>query len=112
MAPLVSTRSVAIAASRLPGLRRIPVLKLLAVAEIGLLAHSHVMRLTPDERRRLLRLMRTARGRPSSLSALQRDELADLVAKLEPRLLAGEAVGRLSPIPIPRRITHGPRKRR
>jgi len=56
--------------------------------------------------------MRTARGRPSSLSASERDELADLVSKLEPRLLAGEAVGRISPIPIPRRITHGPRSKR
>jgi hypothetical protein len=103
---------VAIAASRLPGIRRIPVIKLLAISEIGLLAHSHVMRLTPDERRRLVRLMGTARGRPSSLNDDERHELADLVSKLEPRLLAGEAVGRLSPIPIPRRITHGPRKRR
>ncbi len=70
------------------------------------------MRLTPDERRRLYRLMRTARGRPSSLSDRERDELSDLVAKLEPRLLAGEAASRLSPVPIPKRITHGPRKNR
>ncbi len=101
-----------VAASRIPGIRRIPVLKLLAVAEISLLAHSHLMRLTPDERRRLYRLMRAARGRPSSLSDRERDELADLVTKLEPRLLAGEAASRLSPVPIPKRITHGRRKAR
>lgn len=112
MYPGPITRSLGRATTRLPGLRRIPVLKLLAAAEIGLLARDHVMRLTPDERRRLIRLVRTAHGRPANLDQAERDELADLVAKLEPRLLAGEAVGRLSPFPIPRRITHGPSKRR
>lgn len=106
------TRSLAIAVSRVPGLRRIPVLKLLAVAEIGLLAHDHLRRLTPDERRRLIRLVRVGHGRPSNLAQSEREELAELVSKLEPRMLAGEAVGRLSPVPIPRRITHGPRKTR
>jgi hypothetical protein len=112
MSPGPVTRSIGRAATRIPGIRRIPVLKLLAAAEIGLLARDHVMRLTPDERRRLIKLVGTAHGRPANLDQAQRDELAELVAKLEPRLLAGEAVGRLSPFPIPRRITHGPRDRR
>jgi hypothetical protein len=110
--PGITSRSVALAASHVPGIRRIPMLKLLAIAEIGLLAHDHLMHLTPDERRRLIRLVRVAHGRPSNLSQSEREELAELLSKLEPRLLAGEAVGRLSPLPIPRRITHGPRKRR
>ena len=112
MSPGPITRSIGHAATRVPGIRRIPVLKLLAAAEIGLLARDHVMRLSPDERRRLIKLVRVAHGRPGNLDPAQRDELAQLVTKLEPRLLAGEAVGRLSPFPIPRRITHGPRNAR
>ena len=105
------TKSIGAAAGKVPGLRRIPVLKLVAVAEVGILAHSHLMRLQPRERRRLLALMRTARGRPSTLTERERHELADLVAKLEPRLLAGEAANRLSPFPLPRRIVRGPRRK-
>ncbi len=85
--------------------------RLLSIAEVGLIARDHVLRLTPDERRLLLRLIRVARGRPSHLSRRERYELARLVAKLEPRLLAAEAVERLSPIPIPRRLILGRRKR-
>jgi hypothetical protein len=35
-----------------------------------------------------------------------------LVAKLEPRLLIGEAVERLSPVPLPQRLVYGGRGRR
>jgi hypothetical protein len=104
------TRSLGRDIEHVPGLRRIPLVRLLSIAEVGLIARDHVLRLTPDERRRLLRLIRVARGRPSHLSRRERDELAGLVAKLEPRLLAGEAVERLSPIPVPRRLVRGPRK--
>lgn len=105
------TRSLGRAAERVPGLRRIPVVRLLSLAEVGMLARDHLQRLTPTERRRLLALVRVARGRRSNLSAAERDELAALVARLEPRLLAGEAVERLSPIPVPRRLVKGPRRR-
>jgi hypothetical protein len=87
-------------------------LKLLAVAEIGMLAHNHFRRLNPGDRRRLIELMRKAHGRPGNLTASQRDELRDLVAKLEPRLLAGEAANRLSPFPLPGRVVRGPRRKR
>ena len=85
-------------------------MKLLTMAEFGLIARDHMLRLTPYERRRFLALMRTARGRPNKLGRSEREELADLVGKLEPRLLAGEAVDRLSPVPIPRRIVRGPKR--
>ena len=75
-----------------------------------MLARQHLLRLTPAERRRLVGLLRIARGRPRNLSRAQREELAGLVAKLEPRLLAGEAVNKLSPVPVPKRILHGPAK--
>ena len=48
------TRSLGRAVSRVPGLRRVPVLKLLAVAEIALLARDHITRLDLQERQRLV----------------------------------------------------------
>ena len=98
-------------ADRVPGLRRVPVVQLLSAAEIALLARDHVMRLTPDERRRLLTLVRTGRGRRARLTEAQRGELEQIVAKLAPRLLVGDAVSKLSPVPLPRRLTHGPKRR-
>ena len=65
---------------------------------------------TRNERRRLVVLVRTGHGRPSRLRAAERDELAELVARLEPRLLAGEAVNRISPVPLPKRIVRGRRR--
>ena len=106
------TRSIAGAAGRVPGLRRIPVFKLVAIAEVGMLARDHLTRLTPQERRRLIELVRIGRGRPSNLKSKQRQELASLVAKLEPRMLAGAAADKLSPVPLPKRMTQGARKRR
>ena len=91
-------------------LKRVPVLKLLALAEILLLAQDHFERLSPDERRRVVALVRRGRGRPSNLSRRDRDELSDLLAKVEPRVFVGEAADRLSPVPLPKRLTHGPRR--
>ena len=85
--------------------------KLLAAAELAILARNHVLFLDRGERRRLLELIRIGRGRRRNLSEPERDELSDLVAKLEPRLLAGHAVDKLSPVPIPRRLVYGSRKR-
>jgi hypothetical protein len=102
-------RSLAKATDRVPGLRRVPVVKLLSAAEVALLARDHVMRLSPSERRRLLTLVRIGRGRRSRLTESERDELEALVATLEPRLLVGEAVDRLSPLPLPRRLLYGSR---
>ena len=100
------------ASEKVPGLRRIPVVKLLAAAELALLARDHVTRLSPRERRRLLVLVRVGRGRRSRLTDEERDELERLLAKLQPRLLMGEAINRLSPVPLPRRLVFGPKDRR
>jgi hypothetical protein len=105
------TRSIAGAAGRVPGLRRIPVFKLVAIAEVGMLAREHLNRLTPQERRRLIELVRLGRGRPSNLKGRQRQELAWLVAKLEPRMFAGAAADKLSPVPLPKRMLRGGRER-
>jgi hypothetical protein len=105
------TRSLGGAVSHVPGLRRVPVLKLLAAAEIAVLARDHIRRLNRQERRRLVELVRIGRGRPSNLSDAEREELSVLIARMEPRRLAGRAVERLSPLPLPRRLVYGPRRR-
>jgi hypothetical protein len=106
-----ATRAIAHGVSRVPGLKRLPVLKLIAIGEIALLARTHVTKLTGAERRRLIELVREGRGRPSKLSAADREELGQLVSKAEPRLFAGEVADKLSPVPLPRRVVRGPRKR-
>ena len=106
------TRSLLRAVDRVPGLRRVPVLKLFVAAELALLARDHIMRLDRQERRRLVELARIGRGRRRNLSDAEREELAALMARMEPRLLAGHAMYRLSPMPLPRRLVYGPRNRR
>lgn len=99
------------AAGRLPLLRRLPIFRLLALAEIALAARDQIGKLTPDERRRLVALVREGRGRSSrNLTPEERQELAALVAKVEPRRFAGLAIDRLSPVPLPRRFVYGPTK--
>jgi len=73
------------------------------------LAKDHYQRLNPAERRRLVQLIRIGRGRTNRLTARERDELEGLLAKLEPRRLFGDAAGKLSPVPIPRRLLYGRR---
>jgi hypothetical protein len=92
---------------RIPGLRAIPVVKLLAAAEIIMIAREHVEKLEPYERRRVLELLRVGRGRPRNLSASDQDELRELVAKAEPRLFAGLVAEQLSPVSLPRRVVRG-----
>ena len=87
----------------MPRLRNLPVLKLLAAAEVVMLAREHVKRLEPDERRRLVELIRDARGRPSSLSPKERDELGALIDKAQPRQFITAAADKLSPFPLPGR---------
>ena len=96
---------------RIPGLRHIPVVRLVAIAEIVLVAHDHMARLEPQERRRILQLVRIGRGRPQRLSETQREELRELLAKAEPRLFVGEVAEKLSPVKLPGRIVRGRPKR-
>ena len=103
----LSHRLLARAATRIPGVRRLPVFRLLAIGEIALLARDHVSKLDPTERRRLLTLVRKGKGRTRDLSLEERDELQRLVAKAEPRLFVGTAADKLSPVPLPRRFREG-----
>jgi hypothetical protein len=89
--------------------RGVPVARLLLVAEVAILAQSHLSKLDRAQRRRLLTLLVRARGRPRSLTAAERREFGYLVARLEPRLLLGRAVRRISPVPVPKRLLYGRR---
>ncbi|MHB8242457.1 MAG: hypothetical protein ACYDHN_10745, partial [Solirubrobacteraceae bacterium] len=82
----------------------LPIGRLLLAGQVALMAGRHLGRLDGGQRRRLARLVRRSRGRPSTLTAAERRELAALVARLEPRLFVGMAMKRLSPVPIPKRV--------
>ena len=86
---------------RVPGLKHLPVVKLLLIGELALVARRHMQHLDATERRRLAQLVR--RGR--AMTAPEREELRGLIAKLDSRAFAGSAVSRLSPIPLPKRLT-------
>ena len=102
-------RSLGRAAERIPGIRRIPVVALLSAAEVAMLAKDHLQRLTPAERRRLVHLVSTGRGRRDRLTDRERAELEQILETLEPRRLFGDAAGKLSPLPLPRRLLYGRR---
>ena len=98
-------------AARAPFLKRIPIFKVLALAEVALLARDHVSQLDAAERRRLLALVRKGKGRTRNLSEKERTELTELVAKAEPRRFAGLVADKLSPVPLPKRLVNGPKTR-
>lgn len=74
--------------------KTIPVMRFVALAQLGLLAHRHLKALTPKERRRLLELAR----KPHKLSARERKELRQLALKLEPGAFARNAFRTFSPL--------------
>src|SRR5262249_4718883 len=92
-------------ATRVPGLRRIPMIEVVLAGQVLLLARQHLERLTPRERRRIIVLIRDCRGLIHHLSDRERAELQELVAKVEPRLFAETALRTLSPMPVPKRVT-------
>lgn len=85
----------------IPGLKRLPIFKLLAIAEVAMLAGHHMHRLDADDRKRLLELLR----HPRSLTEPEKVELRAIVAKLEPRMFLGAAAEKFSPVPLPNFVT-------
>ncbi len=74
--------------------------RILAIAQVAILARHHASLLERDERNRLAKLVAQSRGRPHKhLSANEREEMLRLVQKLEPGAFAqgawGAARGRL-----------------
>jgi hypothetical protein len=86
---------------------RIPIFRLLLIAELVLVVREHYLMLEPSDRLRLRQLV--ARG--PRLTPAERRELRGILGKLEPALLAGAAVKKLSPVPLPDRLT-GEKKRK
>jgi len=62
---------------------------LLAVAEVLVAVRDHLSdRLSEKDRRRLVEIVRTSKGRPSNLDDRERRELRELIGKIEPGELA------------------------
>src|ERR1700712_4234670 len=99
--PGLATRLIA----HTPGLKLIPVVRLLALAEVAALARTHVGKLTRTDRGRVTTLARKGKG----MTPKERDELARLLKKAEPRLFAGEVANAFSPLPLPKRVVRGPK---
>jgi hypothetical protein len=63
---------------------------LLAAAEVVVAIRNHLTdRLSEKERRRIVEIVRSSRGRPSNLDDRERRELQELLGKIEPRELLG-----------------------
>jgi hypothetical protein len=89
------------AATRVPGLRRLPVLKLLAIGDVASVGRRHLQHLDEKERARLATLLRRGLG----TSPAERREVRRLLDKLDVRAFAGSVADRLSPLPLPKRLT-------
>ena len=62
---------------------------LLAAAEVVVAVRNHVSdRLSTKERKRMVEIVRSSKGRPSNLSDRERRELRALLGKIEPGELA------------------------
>jgi hypothetical protein len=89
-------------------LRKIPAARLILLGEVLLLAREHLQKLDPQERRRMVELVRKGRGRPRNLSERDRRELHRLIEKAEPREFMSGAVKRMTGFGLPgHRGEHG-----
>ncbi len=79
--------------------RQLPIFRLLAVAQVALLARQHLRTLTPADRQRLFQLARKGTG----MTAQERTELRALAGKLDAKAFALAAADRFSPVPLPGR---------
>jgi hypothetical protein len=91
--------ALARAARRLPLVKRIPLAWMVIAAEVAMLAKTHYERLNHPERRRLVILLKEAKGQPRNMSNRDRAEFERLVTKLEPKLFAQAAAQKFSPVP-------------
>jgi len=81
-------------------IKHVPFFKILAIAQVALLARRHLRGLSKADRRRMTELAR----RGTKLTAAERAELRSLVGKLEPTSFALGAANHLSPFPLPKRL--------
>jgi hypothetical protein len=85
-------------------LTRVRAMPWLLVFELAMTARKHWKRLDPKDRARLAELLRKSQGRPNRLSAKERADVRELVAKLEPGAFARSVV------PIGRKAVKGRRR--
>jgi hypothetical protein len=78
--------------------KKLPFLKILAIAQVALMVRRHLRGLNKTERRRLMELGRKG----TKLTPAERVELRALVNKMDPKSLALGAADTLSPVPLPR----------
>jgi hypothetical protein len=95
------TQLVGKAAQRIPGLRMLPVVRLIMAGEVLVLGKHHFDQISAEERGRIIGLVAKAKGRPKNLSLEEQVELNAIVQKLEPRLFMAEAADRMSPVGVP-----------
>jgi hypothetical protein len=74
--------------------RALPFARILAAAQVAMLARRHLQALPPAERRRLFHLVRNGHR----LTAAERRELRGLAGKLDARAFATDAARTFSPI--------------
>lgn len=71
-------------------------LRILAIAQVALLARRHLGLLEADERARLAKLVSKSKGRPRrNLSSNEREEMLRLVRKLEPQRFGRDVFSRV-----------------
>ena len=91
-------------ASKLP-ITRVRAVPWTVVIQLAMTARKHWQRLEPKDRARLAELLKKSQGRPNRLTAKERADVRQLVAKLEPREFARSVV------PIGRRAVKARRGR-
>jgi hypothetical protein len=79
-------------------LRAIPFFRLFAIAQTLLLARRHLKGLEATDRQRLRQLV--MRGR--QMTPAEREELREILSKLEPRAFALATANAFSPVRMPR----------
>jgi hypothetical protein len=90
-------------ARRIPIVRRVPIMWVLAVAEAAVATRRHWVDIDPSTRRRLRELVTKSRGRPSNLTAHEKRELRSLVGRLKLGKLGRELAAVASPVKAPGR---------
>jgi hypothetical protein len=90
-------------ASRIPVVRRVPIMWVLTVAEAVVATRRHWAGIDPSTRRRLRELVTKSRGRPSNLTAGEKRELRSLVGRLNLAKLGREIAAVASPVKVPGR---------
>jgi hypothetical protein len=71
--------------------------RVVAAAEVALVAKRHLDLLAPGEVGELRRLLVKSKGRPDNLTARERKRIQELVKKLQPGMFAKDATARFVP---------------